>query len=238
MCERGLVRFDNQDSFFISDERSIFCVADGMGGGSAGALASNIICEELGLFLNNNQDDIKLILEEAINSANERIRKYAKDNGFKQMGSTVVALAFDDDDESRADICHIGDSRVYRMRSGVVELMTEDHTLSNQILRSSGGLYFEQLKERRSPLSHILTRSVGCSDNVIPEWTSIDVCPGDWFLVCSDGVHDVVGKELMSNLFKSVKSIEEFSGRLKEEIYSHGALDNLTYIIIENKETL
>lgn len=233
VSEAGMIRSDNQDSVFVSDKSSVFCVADGMGGGSAGALASFIVCEELRASFKKCPHGGKNLVNEAVSAASKRIKEHAMNNCYAQMGSTVALLAFDAESGGKADIGYIGDSRVYRMRNGDAELLTDDHTLVNQILQSADGESMVELNTRRSPLSHILTRVVGVKDVVLPEWRSVDVQLGDWFLVCTDGVHDVINLKRMSELLKQVCSIEEFSSHIKTEIYKCGAPDNLTYCIVE-----
>ena len=233
VSETGLARDDNQDSLLAMVECGVFCVADGMGGGCEGALASSIICEEIASSIKTAGCDIKSVVDRALLSANARICRHANENGYRMMGSTVVVLAFDADDVGKAVVCHVGDSRVYRIRKGKVELLTDDHTLANQILRSSEGRWMESLRGRKSPLSHILTKVVGSVDGVVPEWREIDVECEDCFLICSDGVHDIMDEHDMAEMYASASSREIFSEALRCEIIRRGAPDNFTYVIVE-----
>lgn len=233
VSETGSVRNDNQDSFYVSEDGSVFCVADGMGGGKDGALASSIVCEEVKSALRDASRGIRCAIDRAIAIANRRVREHARDNGYEQMGSTVVVLAFDDGDTGMARICNVGDSRVYRIRNDKACLLTDDHTLANQILRSGEGMWSDLLKGRCNALSHILTKAVGTAETVHPDWTDAEVKAGDRFLVCSDGVHDVVDEDKISQLSAISGPMEEFSRLLKSEICRCGSPDNFTYIIVE-----
>lgn len=233
VSETGSVRTDNQDSFLAMEGRAVFCVADGMGGGSDGALASSIVCEELRNSFESDPDDFKSAVESALSAANLRVRKHAMANGYRQMGSTAVVLVFNSSDEGKAAVCNVGDSRVYRIRRGAIELLTDDHTLANQILRAGEGQWPEQLKGRSCPLSHVLTKAIGMEGEVSPEWHEVDVEKTDCYLICSDGVHDAVDEEIILKSFASADTPEEFSDALRAEIIRNGAPDNFTYIIIE-----
>lgn len=232
VSETGLARVDNQDSFFVSEQRAVFCVADGVGGGSAGAKASGIVCEEIRKAL-EEKDNVKQSIEIGIVAANRRIRQYAQDKKYTAMGTTAVVLAFDENDGNRVDICHIGDSRVYKLANNRTLRLTDDHTLANRILHSGDAQWTELIKGRNSPLCHILTKAVGADDEISLEWRSANVQVGDCFLICSDGVHDVVDEDGLSRLFNSSNTLEDFSCTLRTEIYKCGAPDNFTYIIIK-----
>lgn len=231
--ETGLIRKDNQDSVFVADDKSIFCVADGMGGGSDGAFASAIICEEIKAAVNSVGMEKGFLIDNAIALADNRIRCHAKANGFKQMGSTVALLMLDSTDKMTAKICHIGDSRIYRIRDGKVNLLTDDHTLCNQLMNIADEKWESKLRNRDNPLCHILTKVVGCGLDTRADWKELDVSSGDRYLICTDGVHGVIDDEKIALQFKSASSVQEIGEQLREKIVDSGAPDNFSYIIIE-----
>lgn len=235
VSETGLVRKENQDSVYLSSKGIVFCVADGMGGGSCGALASSIMCEEVKNIEESLNFDANTSIESAIKKSNVRIFEYASKNGLKQMGTTVVALAFETTNTSKAFAYHIGDSRLYRIRDGRAELLTSDHTFSNQLIASVDGNMelIEQLQSRNHPLSHILTRVVGGSTEVKPDKISIEVLKGDKFLLCSDGVHDVVDIKMLEQIFLKATGVKSACCKLKETVLQKGAADNFSFIVIE-----
>lgn len=233
--ETGLVRKDNQDSVFVNAEKSLFCVADGMGGGSEGATASRFVCEAL------DKADVKKAdsfaawmkrVDAAIAEANGRILAYAKERNFKQMGSTVALLMVDPEDSRKAAICHVGDSRIYRVRRGIADLLTRDHTIGGQLSELAGGARAADLRSRANPLAHVLTRAIGVEPTVATDWRKIDIADDDAFLICSDGVHDVTADSQIGEILTMAKSLPAASKRLAKEIVRCGAPDNYSYVMV------
>ena len=233
--EKGLVRKENQDSFFVDESKTVFCVADGMGGGAEGATASRIVCEEIGKALANAQDLTSRMraIVAAIGAANGRIRSYAGGKGFKLMGSTLAALLVDPDDSRRAAICHVGDSRIYRVRQGKVTLLTHDHTIGGQLSTFVPGALTAGMKRRSHPLAHVLTRAIGAEETATGEWRKIDLKAGDRYLVCSDGVHDVVADARIGEILTAARDLPSASKQLGDEVVRKGAPDNYTFVIID-----
>lgn len=232
--ETGSVRKDNQDSVFVDGSKTVFCVADGMGGGSEGATASRFVCEEIAKVVEAKTLAERMeAVEAAVVAANDRIRAYAKGRDFKQMGSTVVVLLLDPSDSRRAAICHVGDSRIYRIRRRTAELLTHDHTIGGQLGELTKGITAAGFKSRTNPLAHVLTRAIGGADKVEGEWKRIDVADGDRFLICSDGVHDVVSDARIGVILSCPDGLKEASRRLAEEVVRHGAPDNFSYVMVE-----
>lgn len=232
--ETGSVRKDNQDTVFVDRAKTVFCVADGMGGGSEGATASRFVCEEIekAVAAKTLAERMEAV-EAAVVAANDRIRAYAKERDFKQMGSTVAVLLVDPSDVRRAAICHIGDSRIYRIRRRTAELLTHDHTIGGQLGDMTKGVLAAGFKSRTNPLAHVLTRAIGTGDKVEGEWKKIDVADGDRFLICSDGVHDVVSDARIGVILSCPDGLEESSRRLTDEVVRHGAPDNFSYVLVE-----
>ena len=234
VSETGAVRKDNQDSVFFDRAKTVFCVADGMGGGSEGATASRFVCEEISKTVGAGTFSERLkAADAAIAAANDRIRAYAKERDFKQMGSTAAVLLLDPSDNRRAAICHVGDSRIYRIRRRTVELLTHDHTIGGQLGDLTKGVLSAGFKSRTNPLAHVLTRAIGSADNVEGDWKKIDVADGDRFLVCSDGVHDVVSDEKIGSILSEPDDLSAASRHLTDEIVRGGAPDNFSYVMIE-----
>ena len=231
--ETGKVRKDNQDAFFVDSAKTVFCVADGMGGGSEGATASRFVCEEVAKVAETPDLTARMkAVDAAISAANARIRAYSLEKGFKQMGSTVAVLLVDPVNVRKGVICHVGDSRVYRVRDGAAELLTKDHTIGGQLSAFATGAQAADLKSRQNPLAHVLTRAIGVEEKVAGEWRKLDLEKGDRYLVCSDGVHDVVADSLVGEILTVSQDLEEASGKLAEEVVRNGAPDNYTYVLI------
>ncbi len=231
--ETGLVRKDNQDTVLCLDDLGVFAVADGMGGGSAGALASQMVCEALRNGVRAKDYPKRLDeIESAIAAANARIFAHAKEQGFKQMGSTVVVLAVDETSLSLGAIGYVGDSRVYRVRGEVAELLTRDHSVGAELEDKVGAAPGSSYAARSNPLAHILTRAVGSRGEVAVEWRKVDIVAGDRFVICSDGVCDVVETEGLGGLVSS-PSLESAADSLAAEIVVRGAPDNYSFVIVD-----
>lgn len=235
VSDKGLVRSDNQDSYLMRSQSFFLAVADGMGGGQGGALASAWICEEFAKMLDApGAVPFRLRVKQtdaALQDANARVREYAEANGYKSMGSTAAVLLADPEHSNRAVVAHVGDSRVYRWRKGRGQLLTRDHTVGSEIGRAlTNASQAQSLQSRRNPLTHILTRAVGIGFKVRAEWRKIDINPGDRFLLCTDGVHDVLSDEQIASLMGRAKTPAQAVESVAEKVVSSGAPDNYTIV--------
>ena len=215
VSEPGLVRQDNQDHVFVDEERLVYCVADGVGGAKEGARASEIVCRNVKMMLAAAPPDFAARVEavgQAVADANSAIFAHAKDHGYDAMGSTVAVLVLDPGNTRHAAICHVGDSRVYRIRGGMPQLLTRDH--------------------RREAGANTLTRAVGAAETVTADWFEITSTNPSRFVICTDGVHDVES-EMRLAVFVSAGPIESAAQRLSADIVRRGAPDNYSFIIVE-----
>ena len=230
----GLVRADNQDSYLMRKEEFFLAVADGMGGGADGALASAWICEEFAKFLELPPVSFRERLAKAgaaLADANTRIRAYIKERGIKMMGSTAALLMADPSRPTRGAIAHVGDSRIYRWRKGCGKLLTRDHTVGDELGRALvDDTQAAAVKSRKNPLSHILTRAVGTGFKVRPDWRKIDLRADDRYLLCTDGVHDVLSDEQVSALLGRAKTPADAVKAFAREVVARGAPDNYTLV--------
>ena len=234
VSDRGLVRADNQDSYLMRRDEFFLAVADGMGGGADGALASAWIREELSKLLEMPPVSFRERLAKtgaALTAANTRIRAYIKERGIKMMGSTAALLMADPSRPARGAIAHVGDSRIYRWRKGSGKLLTRDHTVGDELGRALvSDSQAAALKSRKNPLSHILTRAVGTGFKVRPDWRKIDLRAGDRYLLCTDGVHDVISDAQVAALLGRAKAPADAVKAFAREVISCGAPDNYTLV--------
>lgn len=229
----GLVRENNEDHLLVDDAHTAYCVADGMGGGADGEKASEIVCAEILMLLRYQPEDFAARMEASCNAvicSNEAIWDYSRSMGFEQMGTTLSMLIFDPNDAAHAAICHVGDSRVYRFRDGTVSMLTRDHSVGAELGRRLG--YGPEFASRSNPLSHVLTRAIGTAETVSPDWKKISVQPGDRYLLCTDGVHDVVSDERLGELVGK-GPLKAAKAALSKEIVDCGAPDNYSFILLE-----
>ena len=233
VSETGLVRGNNEDNFLVAAADGVYAVADGMGGGEEGERASALVCANLKMLAFAAETDFTARLEtvvRAVAEANRAIHDYATARGFRQMGSTVAALVFDPSDPARAATVHVGDSRVYRIRGGMATALTRDHSVGFE-LGDFAGCEAERFRDRANPLAHVLTRAVGALPEVRCEIRETDVRPGDRFLLCTDGLHDVVPDGRIA-VFAAGGTLATARDRLAAEIVKRGAPDNYTFILV------
>ena len=230
----GLVRTENQDSYLMNRDEFFLAVADGMGGGVDGALASAWIKEEFVNLLASPSASFRERVGRtgaALEMANARIRAYMKERGIKMMGSTVAVLLADPVCPARGVIAHVGDSRIYLWRRGTGTLLTRAHTVGDEIGRALvDNAQAAAVKSRSNPLSHILTRAVGTGFKVRPDWRKIDLRAGDRYLLCTDGVHDVLSDAQVSARLGRAKTPADALKAFARAVVASGAPDNYTLI--------
>lgn len=226
----GLRREENQDSMGIVEKSNfrVFMVADGMGGAQGGATASRIAVDVVEGALRAREDITAEELVELVYKSNLAIYRRAEgDPNLFGMGTTFVSMLFR---ETSLFIVHVGDSRAYRIRQGRAFPLTEDHTLVKELVKS-GAITTEQAEHH--PISHMLTRSLGPSEDTIVDCSLSADGPvaGDVYLVCSDGLYNMVPDEELPALVSGVP-LEEGVQRLIARANERGGADNITVILV------
>jgi serine/threonine protein phosphatase PrpC len=232
LSDRGLNerRPLNEDSFLADRERSIFAVADGVGGAEAGEVASQTAIEVLDEAFRHQTDgsDVEDLMELAIQRANSSIHQMAQDHArFSMMATTIVALHVNG---NRATIGHVGDSRLYRLSpDGHLYRETEDHSIVEEEVRA-GRMTPEQAANH--PSKNVISRALGAEDNVEVDMKTIEVQDGTEFLLCSDGITRHVSDNELRQLLVLTDDLERVCAELKERCYQRGAEDNLTVVVV------
>jgi PPM family protein phosphatase len=225
----GCVRSDNQDH--VRSTPPVFAVADGMGGHAGGEVASALALGAFDRFDGAGVVDPGSVLV-AVREANTEILRQAEANPILAgMGSTVVgvALAREDGVEAIAAF-NVGDSRVYRLRHGVLELISTDHSVVAELV-ANGRLAPEDAITH--PDRHVITRALGVEPSVeVDTWLLVPE-PGDRFLVCSDGLTNEVGTDDLAAELEADRSPEEVAGALVALALDRGASDNVTALVVE-----
>ena len=223
----GLVRKVNEDSFYISHERNVLAVADGMGGYVGGEIASKTAVEAIAYYFKNFNYAAPVQLEKAIQYANSSIISMTLiDPSLKGMGTTVsmVTLA-----RHMAFWGHVGDSRIYLYREGAFSQISVDHTIV-QVLLDKGKITEEEALNH--PQRHVLTRAVGVDSNLIVDTGAFEVQPNDRILICSDGLTSFIGRpELCDAIGDYGRTEREIINDLFDQVYANGAKDNVTAIL-------
>lgn len=222
----GAVRAGNEDAMVLRREDGLWAVADGMGGHRDGALASAALASALqDAAIVGDPDIDRANVDAAVQAANQTLFQRASAEGGK-MGSTIVTLLIGGE---RFDVAWVGDSRAYVLRAGVLHALTTDHTQVQ--LRVDKGL-LTPAEARSHPLAHVLTRAVGSEASVEMSRIGGQIVSGDRFLLCSDGVHGVVGEfELTQAL--SFGDPAGAGQSLASLCNARGSPDNFTLIVVD-----
>jgi serine/threonine protein phosphatase PrpC len=220
----GLVRDHNEDVWQILPDNRTFILADGMGGHSAGEVAAQIAVTTLAELLT---EDVEV--KKAFGVVNSTVYKKAQQNtDLNGMGTTLVCLMVRD---GKAVCAHVGDSRIYRLRAGLLQPLTTDHTLVAE-LTADGVMKKEEAAT--FPYRHVLTRAIGTNPTQIATVTETDVFMNDIYLLCSDGLTNYVTDEQIADVLASqTRKPESMAARLIELANKNGGGDNITVIVIQ-----
>lgn len=244
----GRQRDHNEDSFLVDHNLQLYVVCDGMGGHSAGEVASSVavktVCDEVRRARDLLSDyvqgktgadkvskrDILNMLEFAVNCASRKIHAEASGDPKKRgMGTTLVALLIV---QRQAFVVHVGDSRVYLMRNGVLEQLTEDHNVYNEFIKK------RKLKAELAELApkSAITRAVGVYEHCEPDTLVLDLAPGDRFLLCTDGLSSYFDPpEGNPDELKATLLLEDEAKVVSELVNAanlRGGKDNITAVLV------
>jgi len=241
----GLKRKKNEDRFLIIDNAQsgygidclgkMFAVADGMGGHLGGEAASRMACEILPEHYHKNipenqvsSESLIARLEHTIQTAGKRIASASFENReLSGMGTTLSVLLLH---EENALIAHVGDSRIYRLRSNELKQLTADHTQVQEMV-NLGQMTPEEAAY--SPLRHILTQAVGMARGPVAVELRIEpIQKNDVFLLCSDGLHDMVYDDTIKEILLKAASPQVACETLIAEALKQGGKDNITVVVV------
>ena len=234
--DTGRARSNNEDSVTLDEPNALAVLADGMGGYNAGEVASGMatgfIKSELGRWLQEvgseaTDAEVRRAMDICVDNANRAIFNAANANPqYAGMGTTLVVAVFRG---TRALIGHVGDSRCYRLRGGRLVQLTRDHSLLQEQI-DAGLITPEQASY--SANKNLVTRAVGVEDTVLLEIHQHEVHPGDLYLMCSDGLSDMLPDETLGQLMQSVDALEELGHALIEAANEAGGKDNIAVILV------
>ena len=221
----GLHRKRNEDQFLIDQTRQLFLVCDGMGGHKGGDVASLLAVQTMQeSFHFEHPNDILPALLQAAAKANENIYNRGNaDESLHEMGTTLTAAVLADED---IYIAHVGDSSLFLYREGNLTKITRDHTLAEQMIIDGLAL------SREGSYNHILTRAVGVESTVEIDLYQEKVKNGDWILMCTDGLTDLVTESEMIEYLKIANDPESTARDLVAAALDKGGFDNITLVLI------
>ncbi len=224
--DKGLVRKENEDQFCIEKDLGLLAVADGMGGHASGEVASKMAVEILKDCLKKEGEPFPDRLNSGVKLANKMIYEAAQSQPqLKGMGTTITAVQLNG---NRLGIAHVGDSRIYLIRGGVIEQITDDHTIVfEQVAR---GLMTRE-EAARSEMRNILSRALGIAPEVDVDIEELTVSEGDKLVLCSDGLSELVSDNEMLSEVQSSKSPEKVCDELVNLANQRGGDDNITVIV-------
>lgn len=228
-------RSNNEDCELVNDDLGLYVVADGMGGHEGGEVASNLAVDIIHHFFERVGDrrlapapaagqptEAEDLLDVAFRMAHREVAR-ERVGTLEEMGTTLVTLLLRD---GCAIVGHVGDSRAYRMRDGKLEQLTRDHSLYAEM--EAAGIA-SALPTARA-FSHVITRAIGVTGNGEPDITTVDTRPGDVFLLCTDGLTDVVPDERIEIILRELPP-HLASAALVGEAWMSESRDNVTVVL-------
>jgi protein phosphatase len=241
----GMKRNHNEDTFSVIENENLFIVCDGMGGHASGEVASQMAVETIRNFFRDTREDPELTwpykmdrsrryeenrLITAIKLANLRIHEASKrETKYHGMGTTIVAFY---SIEEGAYLAHVGDSRIYRLREGQLQQVTEDHSLLNDYIKMKK-LTAEEIAS--FPHKNVIVRALGMKESVKVDTFLEHARPGDIFLLCTDGLSgEVPDPQIHEIMVRHGRDLKAMSHELIETAKKNGGSDNITVILVRN----
>ena len=243
VSDAGPVRKNNEDSWAVEDDLQLYVVADGMGGHSAGEVASRLAVEALVGFIRRSQEETDVSwpygidptlslqanrLRTAINLANRRVFRAAESHDdYTGMGTTVVAALVAHD---RLIVGSVGDSRLYLLSGDSLVQMTQDDTWAATMLAERGEK--DPIALAHHPMRHVLTNVLGLREQAEIHVSERDLADGEILLLCTDGVHNVVDRETLATLLSSGPELQTIANAIVTAALERGSSGSwtLTYV--------
>lgn len=241
LTDVGKARSVNEDYFIVNNDKSLYIVADGMGGHNAGDVASKNATEMADAYITQERIDrvrgnIRQTRDMIIHSlihAHESILKMADESAqLTGMGCTIVeALILG----NNLHLCHVGDARAYLSNENGITLLTRDHSHVMDLV-AKGKLTLEEA--RVSPLKNKLNQAIGASRDIKPEYKHCFLKDGDKVLLCSDGLWDLMSDYQMYTVLRQDKPVKKLCEILIKMANDAGGHDNITAVIIQHKDNI
>jgi protein phosphatase len=224
--DKGLVRKENEDAFCIEKDLGLLAVADGMGGHASGEVASKMAIEILRDSLKKEGEPLPDRLDSGVKLANKMIYEASRSQSqLNGMGTTLTAVQLDG---KRLSIAHVGDSRAYLIRGGVIEQLTDDHTIVfEQVAR---GMITRE-EAARSDMRNILSKALGIAPEVDVDIEELIVSESDQLVLCSDGLSELISDDEILSEVQSSNRPDLACNELVDLANQRGGEDNITVIV-------
>jgi len=230
LTDIGRVRSNNEDTFGIDAEHALYTVCDGMGGAAAGEVASHLACSTLlDVFAQHTeklQMDDRLAL--AIHAANAAVRLAGQQAGHHGMGTTLVAAAVAD---NQLLIGNVGDSRAYLLQHDTWEQITSDHSYINELIQQGSIRPEDSNAPELQRFGSTITRAIGASEDVRPDFFPVELRDGDTILLASDGLTRYLDAPEFATLIDP-DDLEASCQRLVDSAKELGGIDNITCLLL------
>lgn len=225
--DRGAVRSHNEDAFLDDPTNRLWAVADGMGGHSAGDIASQAVMRHLTAVVRPPQTaDYVDRIDDALAAANQELLSYAQAHRLQLVGSTAAVLI----DAGHYMLCGwAGDSRVYQHAGGGLRMLTTDHNQARE-MRAAGT--FNDAEIETNAQASALVRAIGAEPGLVVEWTLADAATHDVFLLCSDGVTKEMTESEIAGVLAQSAAVAEITAQIVETCLKRGARDNITAVVV------
>ncbi|MFS9342103.1 Stp1/IreP family PP2C-type Ser/Thr phosphatase [Streptococcus australis] len=237
LTDVGQRRTNNQDyanQYKNKAGKSMVFLADGMGGHRAGNIASEMAVTDLGAAWVATEistiNEVREWFAEYLEKENQQIHRIGQDEEHKGMGTTLEAVAVIDD---QVLFAHVGDSRIGLVRNGEYHQLTSDHSLVNALLKA-GQITEEEAAHH--PQRNIITQSIGQKDELQPDFGMVTVEAGDFIVINSDGLTNMISGDEIRDIVVSDLSVEEKAKTLVRFANNAGGLDNITVVLIHFAE--
>ncbi len=244
LTDRGLRRHHNEDQFLVRDDLTLYVVCDGMGGHAAGEVAADLAVKEVERVMESTRgfhDDTwpeewdahisvngnRLV--QAILAAHRRVTGAVEgDNGLRGMGATIVA-ALVDRERQQLTVAHVGDSRAYIYRKGLMDLITSDHSWVHEQVMA--GLLSAEAA-RNHPLKNVVTRALGGAADPVVDVKERTLEPGDIILLCSDGLNTMLSDDEIKQVLERGGDLTPLAYQMVAEANRRGGVDNITVVLV------
>jgi serine/threonine protein phosphatase PrpC len=235
----GLVRQNNEDNYYLDISSGLLVVADGMGGHASGEVASKMATDVIRDYFKNISEgrapvvgkyredcsEMTNRIGSAVRLANMAVFEAAKSNlKLQGMGTTIAAVLVN---ENKLSIAHVGDSRVYLLRAGDIEQLTDDHSIVYEQVRRE---LITREQANKSEMKNILTRAVGIAPEVEVDFNELTLADGDALILCSDGLSSMVSDDDILSAVVLTDNPAETCGKLIDMANKNGGRDNITVI--------
>ena len=233
--DKGIIRSSNEDACFVLLHDKVYILADGVGGGNSGEIASRTAVSEIANYvvkhpLDGLEDKYEIVgyLRDAIEQANHRIYDLAMEHEENSGMATTAIIVYVH--KGKAYIGNIGDSRVYLYRNGDYLQLTEDHTYVNTLVKA-GILSKEEADQDER--KNVIIKALGAEPSVEPDFFQVEIMEGDILLACSDGLYDEVSDEEIISVIIEKDNMNELAAELVYRANRNGGRDNITVITLE-----